>query len=468
MIVKEGFTSSAAARSSQIAPYPSNFLDRWALARIQAFVKTAPIRFALWDGFELSPDTGPPVATMVFKERSALYGWMWDPELNFGETYMSGLVEIEGDLLELLEAIYRSFTRPRRPWWLWQGSNDTRAARENVHHHYDIGNDFYRLWLDDEMVYTCAYFPTPEVSLEEAQVAKLDLVCRKLHLKPGETVIEAGCGWGSLALYMARHYGVSVRAFNISSEQIAYARARAEREGLDDRVEFILDDYRYVQGTCDAFVSVGMLEHVGASDYPTLGRVMDRTLSTNGRGLLHFIGRDRPAPLDSETDFPWRLRTDSAGSLQSRARTVFVLRDGRAQPSLALRENARALGAAFRRREPPGAGHVRRDIRTRVEAVLDGLAGIVLDRFPAVVPGCLCARQYACDPVDARRRLTSESFERGHLRGVDRGRRTGRFRLRLETSPGWPRRHRHGQGRLPSGQGLRWMDHATGRPRSCA
>src|SRR6185436_5534552 len=105
----------------------------------------------------------------------------------------------------------------------------------------------YRLWLDEEMVYTCAYFPTPEASLEEAQVAKLDLVCRKLQLKPGERVIEAGCGWGSLALYMARHYGVTVRAFNVSSEQIAYARGRAEREGLSDRVEFVQEDYRLVQ-----------------------------------------------------------------------------------------------------------------------------------------------------------------------------------------------------------------------------
>jgi len=179
-------------------------------------------------------------------------------------------------------------------------SNDARAARENVHHHYDIGNDFYRLWLDEEMVYTCGYFPTAEVTLEEAQIAKMDLVCRKLHLKPGEQVIEAGCGWGSLALYMARQYGVRVRAFNISSEQIAYARDRAKREELSDRVEFVQDDYRNVQGTCDAFVSVGMLEHVGASDYPTLGRVIDQTLTTNGRGLLHFIGRDQPAPLS-----PW-------------------------------------------------------------------------------------------------------------------------------------------------------------------
>ena len=126
-----------------------------------------------------------------------------------------------------------------------------RAARENVHDHYDLGNEFYRLWLDPEMVYTCAYFPAPDATLEEAQTAKMDLVCRKLQLEPGERVIEAGCGWGSLALFMAKHYGVTVRAFNISSEQIAYARARAMAEGLADRVEFIEEDYRRVQGTCD-------------------------------------------------------------------------------------------------------------------------------------------------------------------------------------------------------------------------
>ena len=107
-----------------------------------------------------------------------------------------------------------------------------RAAKENVHHHYDLGNEFYRLWLDREMVYTCAYFPTPDCSLEAAQLAKMDLVCRKLRLVPGERVLEAGCGWGSLALFMARHYGVSVRAFNVSVEQIAYARERAARAGL--------------------------------------------------------------------------------------------------------------------------------------------------------------------------------------------------------------------------------------------
>jgi cyclopropane-fatty-acyl-phospholipid synthase len=107
--------------------------------------------------------------------------------------------------------------------------NSLRAARDNVHHHYDLGNSFYQKWLDHELVYTCAYFERPEMSLDDAQQAKLDLVCRKLHLKPGETVVEAGCGWGALALFMARHYGARVKAFNVSREQLGFARERADQ-----------------------------------------------------------------------------------------------------------------------------------------------------------------------------------------------------------------------------------------------
>src|SRR5579864_1188455 len=250
--------------SRERVPLASTALDRWALERIQRMVMSAPIRFVLWDGFELASLAGPAVATIRFKSRRALAGWVWDPELNFGEAYMSGGVEIRGDLVPLLEAVYRALgVSRRRAWWLWQRSNGARAARENVHRHYDLGNDFYRLWLDREMLYTCAYFPAPDATLEDAQLAKMDLVCRKLRLAPGERVIEAGCGWGSFALFMARRYGVTVRAFNISSEQVAYARDRAKAEGLVGRVEFVEDDYRNVRGAYDVFVSLGMLEHVG-------------------------------------------------------------------------------------------------------------------------------------------------------------------------------------------------------------
>ena len=289
------------AFTSKVIPAASTRLDRWALGRIQESVASAPLRFALWDGFELPSSAGPPIATIVFKNRRALSSWVWDSELYFGETYMAGAVEIRGDLLATLEAIYRAFGASRhRPWWLWQDSHDLQAAKDNVHRHYDLGNEFYRLWLDREMVYTCAYFPTPEDTLEDAQIAKMDLVCRKLQLHASERVVEAGCGWGSLALFMAKRYGVSVRAFNLSTEQIAYARNRAKEEGLDHLVEFVEDDYRNMNGQYDAFVSVGMLEHVGLADFPALGRVINRSLTSGGRGLLHFIGRNQPGQLN-----PW-------------------------------------------------------------------------------------------------------------------------------------------------------------------
>jgi cyclopropane-fatty-acyl-phospholipid synthase len=311
---------SVPALSNVSTPHQSTKLDRWALERIQRTVRTAPIRFHLWDGFELpSSLAGPAVGSILFRTREALLGWMWNPELYFGETYMSGAVEVRGELSRVLDEIYLAWSSSSsRVWSWWQKANDALTARENVHHHYDLGNEFYRLWLDAELVYTCAYFPTPDATLEEAQIAKMDLVCRKLRLAPGEKVLEAGCGWGSFALFMAKHYGVTVRAFNISAEQMEYARRRAHDEGLADRVKFVEDDYRNVTGRYDAFVSIGMLEHVGLPDYPTLGRVMNRSLLPNGRGLLHFIGRNRPALLNA-----WIRKRIFPGAYPPTLREVF-------------------------------------------------------------------------------------------------------------------------------------------------
>ena len=150
------------------------------------------------------------------------------------------------------------------------------------------------------MQYTCAYFPEPGMTLEAAQLAKMDHVCRKLRLRPGERVFEAGCGWGGFALHMAREYGVEVRACNISREQIRYAHrhARAARASATAS-SFIEDDYRNISGKCDVFVSVGMLEHVGPENYGTLGEVIDRCLAPQGRGLIHTIGRNRPEPMNA-------------------------------------------------------------------------------------------------------------------------------------------------------------------------
>jgi cyclopropane-fatty-acyl-phospholipid synthase len=137
------------------------------------------------------------------------------------------------------------------------------------------------------------------MTLEEAQRAKFDHICRKLHLQPGETVVEAGCGWGGLALHMAANYGVKVRAYNVSREQLESARERCRAAGLDHSVEFVEADWRLISGRYDAFVSVGMLEHVGVENYPKLGELLHRILHPGGRGLIHSIGRNFPQPLNS-------------------------------------------------------------------------------------------------------------------------------------------------------------------------
>ncbi len=272
-------------------------LDRWLLRRLRRYLEGAPLRFVLGDAdLALGEE---PVATVVIRDRSSLVRVLWDPDLGLGEGFRSGRIEVQGDLVRALEAGCRALdglNHGRR----WAHGHSPRVARRNARSHYDLGNEFYRLWLDEQLVYTCAYFPSPEATLEEAQVAKMERVCRKLALRPGERVIEAGCGWGALALYMARERGVHVTAYNVSAEQVSFARERASREGLSDRVTFVEDDYRAVAGKFDVFVSVGMLEHVGPGDYPTLGTVIARCLAPgHGRGLLHFIGRDRPRPLSS-------------------------------------------------------------------------------------------------------------------------------------------------------------------------
>jgi cyclopropane-fatty-acyl-phospholipid synthase len=270
-------------------------------------VGPAAVRFSLGSA-SVRASADPTLATIRFRDRRTLLALALDPVDRFGDAFAEGRIEVEGDLVAALESVYRALESKTRASLLGRlGSyvpHTSPRDHENVHHHYDLGNDFYRLWLDDRLLYTCAYFESPEQSLERAQIAKMELVCRKLGLRPGETVIEAGCGWGALALHMARHHGVRVRAYNVSTEQIAWARREAAREGLTARVEFLEEDYRRIDGRCDAFVSVGMLEHVGCANYRDLAQVLVRTLDrSHGRGLFHFIGRDRPYPLD-----PWIRR----------------------------------------------------------------------------------------------------------------------------------------------------------------
>ena len=267
------------------------------------------IAIRLWNGNEFYFADGVPVGVVEFLDRSVLARIIVSPQVGFGEGYSKGRIEIHGDILEMLNEVSRTLAmRSRSNYTLGKLRSRLRAMRgntlsrskHNVHHHYDLGNDFYRMWLDENMVYTCAYYERPDLTLAEAQVAKLDHVCRKLELKPGQEVIEAGCGWGALALHMAEHYGVTVKAYNNSREQVRYAREQAEARGLANQVEFVEEDYRKISDPCDVFVSVGMLEHVGLRNYQVLGRLIHRCLKPSGRGLIHSIGRSHPSPVD-----PW-------------------------------------------------------------------------------------------------------------------------------------------------------------------
>ena len=282
----------------------SSAFERWLCRGLLKSLGNPSIKMILWDGEEIGPANDPPVASMIIGDRSTLRRLIIDPVFQFGESYSNRCLEIEGNLLEFLETIYRSqmgsnlngssLQRLLSRFIHAQRSNSITDSRENIHHHYDINSDFYRLWLDDEMIYSCAYFAREDMSLAEAQLAKLDYVCRKLWLKPGENVVDVGGGWGGLAIFMAKRYGVNVKAFNISKQQIDFARHRTKAEDLDGKVEFIDDDYRNINGRFDALVSLGMLEHVGKDHYRDFGRMADRCLASHGRGLIQTIAQNQP------------------------------------------------------------------------------------------------------------------------------------------------------------------------------
>ena len=267
------------------------------------------IALSLWNGATAQTASRSPVATFRIADRGALWRLAVDPAVQFGELYTAGRITLEsGDLVAGLREILAA-NPPGTPLPLaarmarYVAAVRPKAhalAREQAQAHYDLGNDFYRLWLDPTLSYTCAYFTSAAATLQEAQVAKLDHVCRKVGLQAGCEVVEAGSGWGSLALHAASRYGAKVKSYNVSREQVNFARARARSAGLEGRVEFIEDDYRNATGRCDAFLSVGMLEHVGPAHYPELGQLARRLLRPDGFGLIHTIGRVTPEAVD-----PW-------------------------------------------------------------------------------------------------------------------------------------------------------------------
>ena len=198
----------------------------------------------------------------------------------------------------LVRTAMRYLFVPRGEPWPLESIADEKPSdgsfnenKKNIGYHYDVSNAFYELWLDREMVYTCSYFRDFGNSLEQAQVDKLEMTCRRLRLKPGETMLDVGCGWGALSCYAAKHYGVKVYGITLSEEQVAYARAKVQSLGLEDLVQIELKDFAHVEGEFDKVASVGMLDHVGIDNFPTYFETIKRVMKPEGLFLNHHIVR---------------------------------------------------------------------------------------------------------------------------------------------------------------------------------
>jgi cyclopropane-fatty-acyl-phospholipid synthase len=261
--------------------------------------------------------------TVRFADRKVAFDILKNPRLGLGEAYMDGRLIIEdGTILDLLELIVganrwedkgegrKALNKGKNPLLkLLNKRNDLKRARHNVAHHYDIGNDLYALFLDDDLQYSCAYFTDPNNSLEQAQLDKKTHIAAKLDLKPGQRVLDIGCGWGGMALFLHKVAGVDVLGVTLSQEQLKVARERAAAAGVSDHVKFELIDYRLLDDTFDRIVSVGMFEHVGAKHYDEFFAKCRELLKPDGVMLLHTIGKlgeisKGPDPFTDKWIFP--------------------------------------------------------------------------------------------------------------------------------------------------------------------
>ena len=269
-------------------------------------------RIRAWDGTEWGPEDA--TATLVLRHPGALRSMLLPPgDLSAGEAYVFDDVDIEGDVIDVMRfaadldqvrlgpravallALARSLPdtdrtgRPPRPSWRPFGTHSIARDQQVVSYHYDTGNDFFRSFLDEDMVYSCADFLDPDEDLETAQRRKLDLVCRKLDLQPGQRLLDVGCGWGALVIHAVREYGVEAVGITLSTDQAAEATDRVKAAGLDDRIEIRTQDYRNVEGPFDAIASVGMVEHVGREKLGTYFGKLELLLAPGGVVLNHGI-----------------------------------------------------------------------------------------------------------------------------------------------------------------------------------
>ena len=267
-----------------------------ALSRLKKNVQ-APIRVVLWDGraVDLCGDDDEPRVTLKLNGPRAAAALANPTLLSLAEAYIEGGADLDGDMREAIRSA-EAISRSRSPA-LFDSTGPTNARhtkkgdRDAIAHHYDVSNEFYQLWLDPRMVYSCGYFRSPGDTLETAQVAKLDHICTKLRLKPGERFLDIGCGWGALAMHAAQNYGVDATGITISENQFRLATERIRAANLQGRCRVLLQDYRDHPGEdfYDKVASVGMFEHVGLKNLPIYFATVERLLRERGLFLNHGI-----------------------------------------------------------------------------------------------------------------------------------------------------------------------------------
>jgi cyclopropane-fatty-acyl-phospholipid synthase len=282
---------------------------------LSGLIKSGSMQVELASGAKFRVGDGSGEDTRIrFLDKPAQWELMFDPYLRFGELYMDGRVVVEvGTIYDVLAIASRNMSRFQHFSWLravdalraalvyFDNRNDKKCARRNAAYHYDLDNRFYELFLDSDRQYSCAYFEHPSATLDEAQLAKKRHIAAKLFVEQGDRVLDIGCGWGGMALYLARICGAKVMGITLSREQLAVARQRATETSQSNLIDFRLQDYREIDERFDKIVSVGMFEHVGLRYYDIYFRQIAKLLDADGIALIHTIGVEHP-PLSPD---PW-------------------------------------------------------------------------------------------------------------------------------------------------------------------
>ncbi|MCX5781561.1 MAG: cyclopropane-fatty-acyl-phospholipid synthase [Elusimicrobia bacterium] len=274
-------------------------------------INTPDISFKVifWDGTTDNYGSMSPQFTLHLKTENAAARILRSGSLGFAEEYVNGNILVEGDITLLIRLCNDPHlklslrTKLLIFFYYLKTLNTLDNSKKNISHHYDLGNDFFKLWLDKTMAYTCAYYKKDSDTLEQAQLQKYEHICRKLQLKKGDTLIDLGCGWGEFLIYAAREFGINGMGISINEQQAEYARGRSRQEGVEDKAHFVLEDYRNVTGQYDKVSTIGMTEHIGKNYLPLFIKKIKSLLKPEGFGLLHTIGNIVAKPPD-----PWLVK----------------------------------------------------------------------------------------------------------------------------------------------------------------